>query len=210
MVKIPPGRKELLFNGELVGYFDAVGDTAIDVVTARKKLDELGYGHNDPPQWMHIRQQAIYFQDTCALLGRHEHQRQKHERPFTLLPYVVNSVFCIELYLKALALKHGKPSHGHKLASLYANLPPSALNDIAASIPEALQTAPLDEPPDVARYMQELNDVYTRWRYAYEHERAGEVNMPVLHFLRMVLFLACRNVVPPLDAPVENSSPPTP
>lgn len=195
-MKTPPGRKELYHNGKLVGYFDAIGDTEIDIITAHKILNDLGYGTQEFPAWMHIRQQAIYFQDTCALLMRHEHQREKHERPFALLPYVVNSVFCIELYLKALSLKHGKSAHGHKLAEIYRALPKQAATDIETSVPEALKIAPLNENPDISRYLQELNDVYVRWRYAYEHERTGEVRFDILHFLRMVMFLACRNEIP--------------
>lgn len=195
MAKIPPGLKEILVNGVVVGHFESSGDTEQDLPRFRAKLEELGHSVRELPQWMHIRQQALYFQDTCAHLLRTELHRPTPRRPFALIPYVVNTAFCIELYLKALSLKHGKTLQGHKLATLYKALPPSALNDIDASIEEAAKTAPLGEPPDVAAYMTHLNNAFVEWRYVYEREHTGEVRMDVLHFLRMLMFLACRNEI---------------
>lgn len=196
MAKIPPGMKDIMVNGKLVARMESSGDTLIDLPVFHAKLQELGYLNEKLPRWMHIRQQAIYFQDTCALLLRTELQRLPPHRPFALIPYVVNTAFCIELYLKALALKHGKQLRGHKLLELYKQLPYSANQDIQASIKDALETAPLDGAPDIASFMGHLNSAFVDWRYAYESEELGQVRMDVMHFLRMVMFFACRNDVP--------------
>lgn len=202
MAKILPGPKELYVNGQLVGHYEATGDLEVDTRVAKQKLNELGYSNTEYPEWMHIRQQAIYFQDTCAYLMQYEHRRKKTERPFTLIPYVVNSAFCIELYLKALSAKHGKPiKREHKLLKLYRELPESAVADIAASVDQAARESQFEESPDVVAYLTELNDAFVKWRYAFESKQLGAVRHDVLRFLRMLMFLACRNEVPKSSVP---------
>lgn len=196
MARIPPGPKDLMVDGRIVGQYISTGDTELDVPIARAKLRELGYWSNELPLWMHIRQQAIYFQDTCALLWHTELNRPPPRRPFTLIPYVVNTALCIELYLKALALKYGKKLRGHELLELYNELPFEATADINASIPDALKDAPIDGEPNISEFMTAMNNVFIHWRYAYEHEELGQLRMDILKFLRMLMFYACRNDVP--------------
>lgn len=208
MVKIPLGPKEVFVNGELVFHYESTGNTDQDIQGIRARLDELGLSIKHQPEWMQIRQQALYFQDTCTYLWRYEANRQKSERPFTMIPYIVNSAFCIELYLKALSLKHGKRQHGHELAKLYAALPASAVADVDASLAEALSIVPLGKSPEIAVLMQELNNAFLKWRYAFESERLGMVGLLELRFLRLLMFLACRNELPSPSAPTENNPPP--
>lgn len=196
MTRIPPGPKDLMINGKVVGQYISTGNTELDLSLARAKLRELGFVPNELPMWMHMRQQAIYFQDTCALLWRAEINRPPPHRPFALIPYVVNTALCIELYLKALSLKHGKKLRGHELLELYNELPIEATADIIASIPDALKDAPLDDEPNIHEFMAVMNDVFIQWRYAYEHEELGHLRMDILKFLRMLMFYACRNDVP--------------
>ena len=194
-----------MVNGQLIGQYISTGDTDLDLPIARARMRELGIDVNELPLWMHIRQQAIYFQDTCALLWQTELNRLPPRRPFTLIPYVVNTAFCIELYLKALALKHGKKLRGHELLELYDDLPVEASADIDASIPDALKDAPIDGAPNVAEFMSVMNDVFVHWRYAYEHEELGQLRMDILKFLRMLMFYACRNEVPKPSSPPKAS-----
>lgn len=196
MAKIPPGPKDLVLNGKIVGQYISTGDTELDLPIALAKLRELGHEHSEVPQWMHIRQQALHFQDTCALLLQAENSRPTGARPFAIIPYVVNSAFCVELYLKALALKHGKKLRGHELLELYKELPADALTDIKLSIPAALRDAPISGDPDVLEFVSTMSSVFVQWRYAYEQEKLNELRMDVLRFMRMLMFYACRNVVP--------------
>jgi hypothetical protein len=108
----------------------------------------------------------------------------------------VNTAFCVELYLKALALKHGKKLRGHELLELYNELPLEALADIEASIPDALKDAPLSGEPLVPEFISMMNNVFVHWRYAYEHQELTQLRMDVLRFMRMLMFYACRNTVP--------------
>lgn len=196
MAKIPPGPKVLMVNGKVVGQYISTGDTELDLPVAHAKLQELGYGSNELPMWMHMRQQAIYFQETCTLLWRTEVNRPPPRRPFALIPYAVNTAFCIELYLKALALKHGKKLRGHELLELYNELPPEASIDIKTSIPDALKVASIEGELNIPKFITMMNDVFVNWRYAYEHDALTQLRMDVLKFLPILLFYACRNDVP--------------
>ena len=196
MAQIPPGSKDLMVNGKVVGQYISTGDTELDLPIARARLQELGYEQRELPLWMHIRQQAIYFQDTCTLLWNTELARPPPRRPFALIPYAVNTAFCVELYLKALALKHGRKLRGHELLELYNELPPEALADIEASIPDALKDVPLSGEPVVPEFISMMNNVFVHWRYAYEHQELAQLRMDVLSFMRMLMFYACRNIVP--------------
>ncbi|OOG59854.1 hypothetical protein [Rhodanobacter sp. C03] len=196
MAQIPPGSKDLMVNGKVVGQYISTGDTELDLPIARARLQELGYEQRELPLWMHIRQQAIYFQDTCTLLWNTELARPPPRRPFALIPYAVNTAFCVELYLKALALKHGRKLRGHELLELYNELPPEALADIEASIPDALRDVPLSGEPVVPEFISMMNNVFVHWRYAYEHQELAQLRMDVLSFMRMLMFYACRNIVP--------------
>ena len=201
MAKIPPGPKDIMINGKVVGQYISTGDTELDVPIARARMKELGIESPEQPMWKLVRQQAIDFQNTCALLWKTELQRQPTERPYTLVPYMVNSAFCVELYLKALGLKHGVQirSRKHELLDLYRQLPPQAHADIQASVADALKDAPVQDEVDVEQFMTAMNDVFPRWRYAYEHEEVGQQRMDIVRFLRMLMFYACRNEVPPLQ-----------
>lgn len=196
MAKVPPGPKDLLVNGKIIGQYISTGDTELDAPIALAKLRELGHEAPEFPAWMYIRQQAIYFQDTCAYLLQSEINRPPPRRPFALIPYVVNSAFCVELYLKALALKHGKKLRGHELLELFNELPAEALADINLSIADALKDAPIDGEADIPGFMKAMNDVFVRWRYAYEHDELEQISMGMLRFVRMLMFYACRNEVP--------------
>lgn len=196
MPRLTPGPKDLMVNGKIVGQYISTGDSELDVPIVRAKLRELDIESVELPLWMHIRQQAIYFQDTCALLLNLEIDRPPPRRPFALIPYVVNTAFCIELYLKALALKHGKELRGHELLQLYSELPAEALADITFSVSDALNDAPIAGEVDVPKFMKTMNDVFVQWRYAYEHDQLGQLHMDMLRFLRMLMFYACRNEVP--------------
>lgn len=106
------GRRELMVNGRHVGWFEATGDEENDLQLAIARIKELGYEAPDVPQWMRIRQQAMDFRDACGLLMNYDqNERAKERRPLSV-PYVVNSALCIELYLKALSLRHGREQRG--------------------------------------------------------------------------------------------------
>ncbi|HEL5025712.1 TPA: HEPN domain-containing protein [Stenotrophomonas maltophilia] len=186
-----PGPRKLMVNGAHVGWFEATGDADVDKHLALARLKELGHEAPHLPPWMRIRQQAMDFRDACGLLMNYnERQRLPHMRP-VYVPYLVNSALCVELYLKALSLRHGKEQRGHDLHKLFLNLPPGAVDAINERLDEARKEVGLPEIPDVTAALETIKDTFIDWRYLHEHEQLGTVPMQELRFLRALLHRSC-------------------
>lgn len=192
MAKIPLGRKTILLDGIPVGEYESTGDTTQDMLIARTIMKDKGLLKKEPPLDIAMRQQALYFAKTAAHLFNTQ-LMQSPRRPFAFVPFVVNSTFAIELYLKTLAQMYGKaPKKIHELLKLYDDLPQAAQDAIASKILECAARRQLHEEPDVRTYLSELNKTFDRWRYAYEYESAGEVRLEPTIFLQEVLLEACK------------------
>lgn len=192
-MKLPLGPKKLYLNGVVVGEYESTGDSEKDLHIARAVLAEKGLLNDNPPLALSIREQALSFAQTVAHLFNSTMSGPAPHPRFPLVPFVVNSTFAIELYLKALSHMHGKtPKRTHELVKLYDRLPQSAIEAIEACIPGCAADRSLDETPDVRAYLQELNNAFERWRYAFEYERPGDVRIQPTIFLQQVLHEACK------------------
>jgi len=188
-----PGRRELMVNGKSVGWFEATGDKEADLRLATARIKELGYGAPDLPKWMSIRQQAMDFRNACGLIMNYDHnQRSSEQRPLSV-PYVVNTALCLELYLKALSLRHGLEQRGHDLLKLYERLPQSAKDAIQIQVEEARAETRYSGGSDLRSMFEAIKDNFIQWRYLHEHERLGTLLMDQLFFLRAVLHRSCLN-----------------
>lgn len=188
-----PGPRKLIVDGRLVGWFEATGDSEVDKHLAIARLKELGHEAPVLPPWMRIRQQAMDFRDACGLLMNYsERERLPQMRPL-YVPYLVNSALCIELYLKALSLRHGREQRGHDLHKLFLNLPANAIEAINGRVEEAREEVGIPTVPDLTSTLQIIKDSFIDWRYLHEHEQLGTVPMQELRFLRALLHRACLN-----------------
>lgn len=188
-----PGWRKLIVNKQVVGWYETTGDDERDLQIARQKIAELGLQQPALPQWMLIRQQAMDFRDACGLIMRYDLETRPQGRRPLSIPYVVNTAFCLELYLKALSLRHGKQQRGHDLLKLYDCLPPAAQLAIATKIPDAQQEARYDQPVDVRRLLEVIKDNFEQWRYAHEYDELRTALMDELFLLRSLLHRACLN-----------------
>jgi hypothetical protein len=84
------------------------------------------------------------------------------------MPFVVNSAFSIELYLKTMHEAHGSPQRGHRLLSLYDALPAETRTMIEqAAVASAPGCLPPDETtvPFVFRdFIADLDNSFVEWR----------------------------------------------
>lgn len=188
-----PGRRELIVNGQVIGWFEATGDSQKDLELARAQIRELGHERPPLPRWMLIRQQAMDFRDACGLIMNYDLGTRPVDRRPLSIPYVVNSAFCLELYLKALSLRHGNEQRGHDLLKLYDRLPQAAKMAIASRVAEAQQEAGCADPIDVRGLLSLIKDTFEQWRYVHDHEELGTVPYDQLFFLRSLLHRACLN-----------------
>ncbi|WP_267111447.1 hypothetical protein [Xanthomonas sacchari] len=188
-----PGRREVMVNGRLVGSFEATGDDEKDLELAKAKVKELGLQQPPLPRWMQIRQQAMDFRDACGLIMNYDLARRPPDRRPLSIPYVVTTAFCLELYLKALSLRHGNEQRGHDLLKLYDHLPKAARSAIASKIPDAQRDARYTHHVDVRALIAVIRDNFAQWRYAHEHEELRTARMDELYLLRSLLHRACLN-----------------
>lgn len=182
--------KTVLLNGVIVGEAPVTGDYDRDIEAARQVLKDKGV-YKPVSRFQAMHAQAAAFANTSAYLYERDLKRPPRKGT-SAAPFVVNASFSIEVYLKALAQKHGLTLRGHELTKLYKALPKPALAEIDAVIPRCAANRALDEEPDLPQYLRELNDTFVKWRYCYEHDRAGQVRIEPIIFVMEVLHEACR------------------
>jgi hypothetical protein len=190
MRKIPPGPKTVLLNGIVVGEVVSTGDTERDTETVRQFLKRKGL-HKEVTLFQGMFNQAIAFANTSAYLYERD-LRRPPRKGVSAAPFVVNAAFSIELYLKALAQKHGVSLRGHELLKLFKALPAKALSEIQSVTPRCAANRALGEAPDFPGYLKALNSTFVDWRYCYELERTGPVHIEPTIFVMEVLHESCR------------------
>jgi hypothetical protein len=190
MPKALSGRKTVLLNGVAVGEVISMGDPEKDAKAAQQLLKSKGL-HKEPTPFQAIFSQAHSFANTSALL--YVRDLKRHPRTgASIVPFVVNTAFAIELYLKALAQKHGVSLRGHELIKLHKALPARALAEVKSVTTKCAVNRSLGEDPDFRKYLANLNNAFVDWRYSYELDKTGTVHIEPALFVMEVLHEACR------------------
>jgi hypothetical protein len=117
--------KQLYADGKFVCDYESTGDDAQDALICTAILKDKGL-HRETSIEQAIFRQAAAFATTSAYLYTRDMQVTGPATPLSVVPFVVNATFALELYLKALALLHGVHLRGHDLLSLFDDLPPDA------------------------------------------------------------------------------------
>ena len=186
-----PRMKTVLLNGIAVGEVMSTGDLQRDAAATREFLKAKGL-HKEVTDFQAMFNQAMAFANTSALLYERDLKRTPR-KGVSIAPFVVNAAFSIELYLKALAVKHGlKPPKGHELLKLFSKLPGSALAEIEKVSPRCAANRALEGYADFKAYLEGLNEAFVEWRYCYELERTRPVHIQPTIFVMEVLHEACR------------------
>jgi len=99
-------------------------DDLEDLQAARQALRNKGL-YNPPSVAQGMLDQAVAFAAVSRLAYDEMQKRGSTKPPSTVVPFVVNAAFAMELYLKTLlfALGVAAPKHLHKLVKLHALLP---------------------------------------------------------------------------------------
>jgi hypothetical protein len=140
-----------------------------------------------------IFRQALSFATTSAYL----YQRDLLKPPrngLSIAPFVVNSAFSIELYLKTLHELQGAGAHGHALLELYDTLTETAQDVVfrfalayAAKYKVALSTR-----EQFRSFVVELNNAFVEWRYCYERGSASKIDIQPTILIMKALHEACK------------------
>jgi len=183
-------KKSILLNGIVVGEVPAMGDLKLDAKVAHEFLAKKGLLKERSPAG-EIFSTAVAFANTSAHLYEHGLKKQP-TKGASIIPFVVNSAFAIELYFKALAKKHNVTLRGHELLKLYEGLPQKALVEIENAIPRCAKDRKLVSP-NFTEYLKELNNAFVDWRYIFEKSEAELIHVEPIIFVMQVLHEAFRS-----------------
>ena len=186
-----PKTNTLYLNGIVVGEVEVTGDHEKDREAALQFLKDKGL-YKPTTAARAIFRQAVSFATTAAYL--HKTDLLKAPRNvFSIAPFVVNSAFSIELYLKTLGQIHNRPLKGHKLLGLFDSLPTEAHQRIGKVLPACIREWGASGGVDLRTCISELTDTFVEWRYCYEKYRTKEVHFDRMIFVMKVLHEACRD-----------------
>jgi hypothetical protein len=185
------GTRKLLLNGIYVGEIDVTGNQEQDAAAAIEMLKQKGL-HKEPSAIRSMFQQALSFAKTAAYL----HEKDLSRSPWnghSVAPFIVNTAFSIELYLKTLGKIFNKPMKGHDLLTLFDSLPTAAHQAIDAVLPACTRELGPAGNVDLRTCISELANSFVEWRYL--HERVGQQTAHVdrLIFVAKVMDEACRS-----------------
>jgi hypothetical protein len=187
-------KKSIFVNGVVVGEVPAMGDLKLDAIAAHEFLKNKGLLKERSPAG-EIFSTAIAFANTSAHLYENG-LRKEPTKGVSIVPFIVNAAFAIELYFKALAKKHDTTLKGHELLKLYGSLPQKALIEIEVAIPKCANNRKLVSPNFVG-YLKELNNAFVDWRYIFEKSGAEIVHVEPTIFVMQVLHEAFLSNVKP-------------
>lgn len=176
-------------KGKVIGEIPKTGNTKADSAAALQILKDKGlYVPTTPFQAMF--RQAQSFCTTASYLYKKDLQAQPINQ-HSIVPFVVNAAFAIEVYLKALSLVHSHKLHGHKLLELFDKLPPKATAEIEAQSADAAAGHKVESGRSFRDCLHAVNNAFVDWRYLYEKESADEIRINEVIFLLDALHHAC-------------------
>lgn len=177
-------KKNILLNGIIVGEVNTTGNLELDTEVAYEFLSKKGLLKERTPA-NEIFSTACAFANTSSHI--YENGLKKQSRNGTsIVPFVVNATFAIELYIKALAKKYNVTLRGHELLKLYKKLPQEALKEIEQVIPKCADDRKIAQP-NFVKYLNELNNAFVDWRYIFEKSKSGPIQIEPTIFVMQVL-----------------------
>ena len=185
-------KKTTRVTGGLLCDYEAHEDIDEQIAEARKILE--ANGPRPKISRFHAgRNMAVAFANTAAFLYERDLKTMPPSRSFSIVPFVVNATFAMELFLKALHEKYGSAKRGHKLLVLYDQLPEEAVHQIRSASAKIAVEAQPPTYQDPRQVLVTLNSAFEDWRYLYEKDRLGPIYMQPTIAVIKVLHRACSN-----------------
>jgi hypothetical protein len=194
MSSASPPTKTIYLNGIIVGEVPATGDRERDIAVIRQFLKDKGL-HREVTKVQAMFRQALSFSTTAAHLHRQDLLKAPRNG-LSLAPFVVNSAFAIELYLKTLHEIGGTSIRGHELLDLYDKLSDATRTVV---IKHALANATgygvsLTTADQFRIFITELNNSFVEWRYCYETGNTGAVTIQPTIVVMKATHDACKEL----------------
>ena len=186
-------KKRLHHNGVYICDFDATGDNMRDVEIVNRLLAERGLDHV-PTLERAMFNQANSFANVSADIYAN-HLMKQPPNGAAMSPFVVNTAFAIELFLKTLAMQHGKKLHGHEINKLFKKLPGAARDQIDRQLSQLLSTSQwagtIKTMRDLQDVLDEIDTAFVDWRYFHENaSKALKITFTPTIFLAEILHAA--------------------
>ncbi|UPW20317.1 hypothetical protein M0C34_08670 [Agarivorans sp. TSD2052] len=153
----------------------------------------------DKNLYVEFSQSTLMFKQARAFakIARDIHSKSLLKPPFSQeasAPFVVNSAFACEMYLKTLQNIYGKAEEIHSLSSLFKHLPNKLKDKINKLTKEKSVEFQIQSKTLFKDHIKTISNAFVDWRYIYEQESAT-VNISVILLILTVLdTLACSEV----------------
>jgi len=188
-------KKRLHHNGQYICDYESTGDDLKDLAAVNAIMAARGLDFKPTPEQAIFRQ-ALSFANISADIFQ-KYLLITPPDGSGMAPFVVNAVFGIELYLKTLALQHGKKLRGHEIVQLFRKLPSGAKAEIERQLKTLSGTSQwasgVKSIADLQTVLAELDTAFTDWRYLHENTRSKPLKItfqPTI-FLAEILHAAC-------------------
>jgi hypothetical protein len=181
--------KQLYFNGKWVGEVPKTESDELDIEVASKFLSDKGL-LRAPSTTLVMFNQARSFAATSAYLFERDLSKAPRNGA-SVAPFVVNSAFAIELYLKTLGRLHKIELRGHDLLKLFNALPSEAHKAIEQNFSKGDWQCGISTLAEFRRALKEMRGAFEEWRYLYEKERTGAIRFPQMIFAMEMLHTTC-------------------
>lgn len=181
--------RKLYLDGKYVGDYKSTGDNIKDAEGCINLLKAKGLYQETTPEQAIFRQ-AVSFATTASYL----YERDLVTVPkngMSVAPFVVNAVFALELYLKALGRLYGTSLHGHDLLKLFDDLPLESHDALRQNFGRAQWQCGIADMTEFRKALADLSKAFIEWRYLHEG-RAGEIQFGPLIFVMEVAHETCR------------------
>lgn len=183
-----------MYNGIVIAEFEATGDNDRDMEIAKGIIDAQGLTKEVSVEQAMFRH-AVSFAATAADLHKKNFLRPPAD-PKSIIPFVVNSAFSVEIYLKTLHKLDGCVAHGHDLLELYDRLTDNTRDSVLTHAQRVAPEWGVEPPPSQAQlrdYVGEIRRNFETWRYLYEDPgRRETVRIPELIVVLAALHAVCQ------------------
>lgn len=182
--------KDILVNGVVVGSYSTTGNTLEDARKVSDLLKKKGL-HRDVTINDAMYQQANSF----ASVANDLYEKGLKKSPFDgscVSPFVVNGIFSVELYLKAIHHVYGNKIRGHHLSSIYKGMPKQGKEHFLSSANDIRSKYSLKNGQDIHSCLDSLNKAFEQWRYLYENNGLETEIQSVRYTMHVAHEACCR------------------
>lgn len=184
-------KKDIYLNGIIVGSHEVTGDKEKDGAVVRDYFKEKGLYKETT-----INDAMFGQANNFAEVAINIYEKNLKRSPFKgggVSPFIVNAMFSVELYLKAIHNAYGNKVRGHHLVSLYKGMPKLGKAHFVGAANDVKPLYQHEPGTDIFTCLETLNKAFEQWRYVYEYDHL-EVEAQSIRYVMHVSHEACCRV----------------